>query len=81
MQLQHFTSLSQKDQKEVLRTQAAYLGKRRDQASVYFLYQLEDFYIEVAFHPAQNNLSVCRCFRSMRLLDPYLSSISIKHIS
>ena len=81
MQLQEFAALSENDQLAMLRTKAVYLAKRKEHNLVHFLYQLDDFYIEIPFHPRCNKKGPIRCFQSMQLLDPYLTLMRIKHIS
>ena len=81
MQLPEFAALSEKEQLEVLRTQAVYLAKRKEHNLVHFLYQLHNFYVEVPFHPRCNKTGPTRCFQSMQLLDPYLAQMRVKHIS
>jgi hypothetical protein len=81
MKIADFAALPANEQKEVLRKKAVYLAKRKDQHSVFFLFQMEDFYVEISFHAGRNKVGRCRCFRSMRLLDPYLEQMVVKHLS
>ncbi len=81
MVLQQFVALPENSQKDILRTKAAYLASRKKGELLYFLYGLEDFYVEVSFHCRTNKTGLIRCFQSMRLLDAYLAHMRVKHIS
>ena len=81
MVVQEFVALSENSQKDILRTRAAYLASRKERHLVYFLYQLEDFYIEISLHCRTNKTGPIRCFQSMQLLDNYLAHMRVKHIS
>ncbi len=81
MRLQEFAALSDSEQKAALREQAVYLATRKENNLVYFLFQMEDFYVEVPFHQRCNKTGAPRCFQSMQLLDPYLTLMRVKHIS
>ena len=81
MVLQDFVALPENSQKDLLRTKAAYLASRKEGHLVYFLYGLEDFYVEISFHCRTNKTGPIRCYRSMQLLDTYLAHMRVKHIS
>ena len=81
MTLQQFANFNSLQQMNTLYNKGVYLGKRRYNNRVIFLYQIDSFYIEVFFNPERNKVVKLRSFSSTNLLSPYLDQMSIKHIS
>ncbi len=81
MTLQQFANFDNMQQMETLYKAGIYLGKRRYNDRIIFLYQIDSFYIEVFFNRDKNKVVKLRSFRSTDLLEPYLKHMSIKHLS
>lgn len=81
MTLDYFSGLLLEDQIKTLRDKSVYLCKRRRGDITYFLYQMNSFYVEVLYNHYSKKVTNLFSFRSTLLLEPYLKSISLKHLS
>ncbi|WP_132055827.1 hypothetical protein [Pseudocnuella soli] len=75
-----FSLLSQHDQMDLIYTTGVYLGKYKFGRVVKVLYQLDYFYIEIAYRKYRSHIESVRCFESTEPLDPYLERINIEEL-
>jgi hypothetical protein len=77
MKLSDFILLGEEEKKEAVLHEGVLIGKRKEPASVVFLFQIQSFYVEACFHPESKQIEEFRMFYRTRLLQPYLDSIHI----
>lgn len=76
MTLREFQLTDESRQAEKLLNAVCIAGRDEGEHKV-LLYQLDNFYVEVFYHPRQNLITDYRGFDDMEQLDPYLESMSI----
>ena len=77
MTLDDFTRLNESRQAEVLLSRGAFVAERLYKNFTIFLYQVDDFYVEVYHNISFNVMQGMRCFKDDEALQPYLDSIDI----
>ncbi len=77
MILYHFNSLDEKMQAEAIWEHGVHIADRIEGAFKLILYQIESFYVEVWYNPAENSILKFRSFSSTTPLEPYLEKIDI----
>jgi len=76
MNLFQFQLMSQGEQLSLLYREGIYVGKRKDDLT-FLLYQVDTFYVEVAYHKYRCHIAGVRATMSTTILDPYLEQIDI----
>lgn len=69
--LYEFNALDDNGRAEVAWT-GTYLGQREEGDQIIQLYSLPDFYTEVFYDPAKNEITRIRGFKKLHLLTPYI---------
>ena len=77
MTLDQFTILNETRQAETLLERGIFLADRLYKNFSIFLYQLDDFYVEVYHNLRFDIMQGMRCFGDDEALQPYLESIDI----
>jgi hypothetical protein len=80
MTLDEFTILNETRQAETLLERGIYLADRLYKNFSIFLYQLDDFYVEVYHNLRFDVMQGMRCFGDDDALQPYLESIDISKL-
>ena len=80
MTLDEFTILNETRQAETLLERGIYLADRLYKNFSIFLYQLDDFYVEVYHNLRFDVMQGIRCFGDDDALQPYLESIDISKL-
>ena len=78
MTMYDFQLLPEQLQIETLYRNGVYIGKQKRKLSIILLYQLESFYVEVFYHPVDNEIKRLRSFKSVDQLQPYLDKIAVQ---
>ena len=76
MTLYQFNSLPEREQ-EIAMKEAVLLADREAGEYTIYLFQLNNFYVEVYCHLYDLNLSYYRSFNSVEQLEPYLENIPL----
>jgi len=77
MKLSDFILLSEEEKKQAVLNEGVLISKRKVPASVIFLFQVQNFYVEACFNPHSKDIEEFRMFAQTSLLDPYLDSICL----
>ena len=77
MTLDQFTDLTETRQAETLLERGIFLADRLYKNFSIFLYQLDNFYVEVYHNLRFDVMQGMRCFEDEEALQPYLESIDI----
>lgn len=77
MKLSDFILLNEEEKKIAVLHAGVLIGKRKDIDTIIFLFQVENFYVETSFTPADKKLKEFRMFDQTALLQPYLDKIRI----
>jgi hypothetical protein len=77
MTVTDFTHLSETQQAEALLSRGIFLTERLYKNFIIFLYQLDNFYVEVYHNLKFNVMQGMRSFEDDEALEPYLDSIDI----
>ncbi len=78
MTLIHFQSMSQHEQYKFTLTKGVPVSERLKEDFTLLLYQLPNFYVELYYHTATNELVWINSFDSITELEPYLSHINVQ---
>ena len=77
MTLYEFNRLSDEDQLCAVWEQSNFVVTRRQGPYLLNLYAIDAFWVEVRYHPGQNQITGCRAFGSINALEPYLSLFTL----
>ena len=77
MKLSDFVMLDTDEKKLAVLHLGVLIGKRKQQSSIAFLFQLEHFYVETWFNCDDHAIREYRIFDHTRSLTPYLDQIRI----
>ena len=77
MTLYEFNHLSETAQLSAVWERSNFVVSRREGPYLLNLYAIDAFWIEVRYHPRQNQITGCRGFRSTVALAPYLLGFSL----
>ena len=77
MKLSDFILLNEEEKNRPYSTRASSSAKEHCLPRLFFLFQVQNFYVEACFNPASKDIEEFRMFDHTRLLDPYLDSISL----
>lgn len=80
MKMDEFQSLSQKEQISILYQQGIYIGKKKAGTFIVLLYQLDSFYIEIAYASYRRSIRTIKYSDNTSILDPYLEQIQIEYL-
>jgi len=80
MTLSGFQELCLQEKTRLLHKEGVYIGKRRKDAQIMLLYQLEGFYVEVCYYRYRRDISHIRTSASVQLLEPYLDQIPVENL-
>lgn len=75
--LKEYASLSSQLKLDILFKAGVYIGKRKVNDQIVVLYQLNDFYVEVAFISYRCLIDYIIVSNDMKILKPYLDQVSI----
>jgi hypothetical protein len=75
-----FKSLSEYKQHETLKKKGIVIGNRISASYKFFLYQIENFYVELKYNLSETNIEAIKCFFDTKYLDPYLGDISMPEL-
>lgn len=77
MTFQQFNKLSAAEQEIAVWYVGVAVADRRENDNRYLLFQLDSFYIEIAYSITLNTVTRIIAFDDMELLEPYLANIQI----
>jgi hypothetical protein len=77
MRLSDFVLLDHEEKKLAVLHQGVLIGKRKNQLSMIFLFQIESFYVETFCNLENKGIQEFRIFDHTKLLQPYLESIKL----
>jgi hypothetical protein len=77
MRLSDFFLLDHEEKKLAVLHQGVLIGKRKNQVSMIFLFQMEHFYVETFCNLQDKGIEEFRIFDQTKLLQPYLESIKL----
>ena len=77
MTLKYYRRLSEPKQYTRLLTKGVCIGERISDEILFLLFQLDLFYVEIAFHKETDELISARSFENVDELDPYLERIPL----
>ena len=77
MKLSDFILLGEEEKKQTVLHEGVLIGKRKEVASVVFLFQIQNFYVEAFFNRENKHIEEFRMFNRTGLLQPYLDTIAI----
>ena len=84
MKRAQFDQLDKMEQAEVLRSQGTLLARRKPGNLLVFLYQVNNFYVEVYFHISVNqnfySFQGLNSFEDTEQLEPYLHAIDLSPV-
>lgn len=80
MKLSDFIMLNAEEKKLVVLHEAVLIAKRRDPSTIYFLFQMDPFYVEASFDIEEKGIKEFRMFHTSGLLEPYLEEITIDEL-
>lgn len=80
MTLFDFELLCREDQLKAVHADGVYIGKRKEDLT-YLLYQVESFYVEIAYRKYRYFVEHIRTSASTAILEPYLDEIQVNHIT
>ena len=80
MTLSEFSILDESSQAEALIERGVFLAERMYKNFSIFLYQLDDFYVEIYHNLKFNMMQGMRSFQNEEELEPFLESIDISSI-
>lgn len=81
MTLYEFNALSDQDQQTAVWEQSNFVVSCRDGRDYLNLYAIDQFFVEIRYNPAGNEITHCRSFRSLNALEPYLSLVTVPDFS
>lgn len=77
MKLSDFILLNEEEKKRAVLHQGVLIAKRKNTASVVFLFHVQNFYVEARFNAEDRSVEEFRMFDHTLLLQPYLDDIRI----
>jgi hypothetical protein len=77
MTLDTFTNLNETQQAEILLNRGIFLAERLYKNFTIFLYQVDNFYVEIYYNLRFNTTQGMKGFEDDETLEPYLDSIDI----
>jgi hypothetical protein len=80
MKVQEFRSLDETEKAVALINNGVLVGKRTMQSFLIFLYQLDNFYVEILYNKQTNFVYKFKAFENTELLEPYISRIDLSWI-
>lgn len=78
MTIYEYYQLSRREQLDLLYSEGVFLLKRREGDRIFLLYQLDSFYIEIAYKKYRSVIQKMKCFHSIDLLAPYMEEIDVE---
>lgn len=72
-----FDLLSINDRETLVYLEGVFIAVRQEPEFIIRLYQFNDFYVELFYHPVQDSPVCIRSFNTTILLEPYLKDIDI----
>lgn len=80
MRLSEFILLNKEEKKITLLHKSTLVGKRLSNDCIIFLFQLDQFYVEMFCNVSNKRVEEYRAFQETQHLQPYLESIPINDI-
>jgi hypothetical protein len=77
MRMKDFSVLDQSDQLEHIMIRGVFLADRYTDEFTLILYGLDNFYVELYFHPQTNEMAWIKSFDNTDELEPYLQEIDL----
>lgn len=78
MTLYQFNALNETEQIETIWKDAVFQGRRTEERDDFYLYQIDDFYIEMKILKETDTILLSKTFKTTELLHPYLEQMNIK---
>lgn len=80
MTVQHFRTLDQRKQNRKLLAEGVCIADRKNEEVQTLLFQVDNFYVEVFFHPFADEVMCMHCFDNTDELEPYLQDIDLSPV-
>jgi hypothetical protein len=80
MRLSHFILLDAESKKQAILNLGVLIGKREDGDHKFFLFRMDDYYVEACFSSTTRSIHGFSMFDSEVLLNPYLQAVSLDSI-
>lgn len=77
MKLADFILLNEHGKKQAVLNEGILIAKRKEPASIIFLFQVQNFYVEACFNSCNKHIEEFRMFSGTGLLQPYLDNMPI----
>jgi hypothetical protein len=80
MKLSDFIMLSEEEKKLAVLHGGILVAKRSNSTHLFFLFQMDHFYVETCCHIERKCIEGYRMFHHPKLLEPYLETITIDNL-
>jgi len=80
MKLSDFIMLNEEEKKLTVLHRGILVAKRTSPTHLFFLFQMDHFYVETRCDSQRKCIEGYRMFHDLKLLEPYLETISIDHL-
>ncbi|HOZ79783.1 MAG TPA: hypothetical protein PLY34_17435 [Ferruginibacter sp.] len=80
MKLSEFILLDEHEKTSAVLHNGILIGKRKNEALIVFLFQLENYYVETYCNLISKNVLEFKAFNNTKNLAPYLEAISIDEL-
>ncbi len=80
MKLSEFILLDEQEKTSVVLHNGILVGKRKKEALIVFLFQLENYYVETYCNMVNKNVLEFTAFHNTKNLAPYLEAISLDEL-
>ena len=80
MRMSEYELLSQEEQIRLLYQQGIYIGKRKTGQLIRLLFQLDSFYVEIAYVSYRLSIQRMHYCESTSILEPYLEQIDVEYL-
>lgn len=68
------------DEQAEAASKGEYLGEREAKPYVIFLFNVDNYFVEVFFNELQNKITRVKPFKSINSLEPYLQTLTIEKL-
>jgi hypothetical protein len=80
MKLSDFIMLTEEEKKHAVLHRGILVAKRSNATHLFFLFQMNHFYVETCCHVEKKSIERYEMFHDLKLLEPYLESITIDEL-
>ncbi len=77
MKLSEFIMLEETEKNKAVLHHGVLLGKQKEEAQIYFLFQMDQFYVELLCDHLSRKVCRYQAFTDTRFLQPYLDQIQL----